>query len=90
MQKNLSDFVRELKAEESENIHGPSPDIAICTDCGGRFGLDEFKLEWEFDGWEYPEYQVAVCPVCEDGGCLDTWDFSPEQLEKYKKWEAKK
>lgn len=78
-----------LRIEMEEQKFGPSPDIGICSNCGGRFGPDEYELEWESEGWEYPSYQVAVCPVCEDGGCIDDWDFSPEQQKKYKEWKEK-
>jgi len=61
----------------------PEPDIAICSQCGwrGPIASDEATLErdWE-DG-----YCVDLCPICDDGGCIDDYDFST--VEKAKEWE---
>ena len=86
----MQDMLRNLQAIENESKHGPSPDIAICSECGGRFKSGEYDLELESDGWEYQSYQVAVCRHCKDGGCIDDWNFSPEQWKKYEEWENEK
>jgi hypothetical protein len=90
MNKKLNQFLEDIRAEEQYKTFGPSPDIAICSKCGGRFGPGEYTLEWESDGWENPEYQVACCPNCEDGGDIVDWDFSPEQWKLHEEWEKKK
>jgi len=57
------------------------PDLAHCSDCGWRGPATECQKGTEGD-WESGYYAVDYCPVCEDGGCIDDYDFSPEQLEK--------
>ena len=85
----MKDFLSKLKDIAVEDKHGPPPDIAICSECGGRFKAGEYDLEWESDGWENPKYQVFICRVCKDGGCIDDWDYSPEQMKKYREWKKK-
>ena len=66
----------------------PLPDIGICSECHGRYPLD--KCPAEEDGtWEEGFYAIHICPRCLDGGCLDDYDYSPEQLRKYEKWKIK-
>lgn len=54
----------------------PKPDIAICSNCGGRFPVGDCPTRMESEGWEYPEYEVDDCPVCEDGGLIEDYDWS--------------
>ena len=86
--KSINEYFAEIQAKEAEEKYGPAPDIAICSDCGGRFKTGEYDLEWESEGWEHPEYQVPYCRKCKDGGCIDDWDFSPEQKARFNKWEV--
>ena len=77
----------ELLEEDKDEM--PSPDIAICSSCGGKFKPGEYDLEWEQDGWENPLYQQVVCRICDDGGCIDDWEFSKNQFKKYEEWEKR-
>jgi hypothetical protein len=43
----------------------------------------------ESDGWEQPEYQIHLCPVCEDGGCVDDYWFSEESIETDEEMKAR-
>ena len=61
-------------------------DIAICSECRGRFHVDDCETEMESDGWEYPEYLVFYCPDCEDGGCVDDWDLSHPVKKWFQSW----
>jgi hypothetical protein len=36
--------------------------------------------------WESGYYEVHECPVCMDGGCIDDYDYSPEQAKKLDAW----
>jgi len=54
------------------------PDIAICSECNGRFPVDKCDSEMVSEGWENPEYLVHYCPNCEDGGCIDDYDWSED------------
>jgi hypothetical protein len=61
----------------------PKLDIGICSICGWRGMLSECDTEQDGD-WEHGYFQNYLCPVCKDGGCIDDFDYSPEQMEKYK------
>lgn len=83
--RNMFDTLRAIDAEAK---NGPSPDLVKCSDCGNTFKASECPTEAD-GGWETGYYEVPVCPNCEDGGCMDGWDFSPEQMKKYEEWKAK-
>ena len=36
-------------------------------DCNWEGVLSDCGTEWESEGWEYPEYQIATCPKCGEG-----------------------
>lgn len=84
----MNKFFEEIELIEEDEM--PSPDIAICSNCGGKFKDGEYDLEWDQDGWENPPYQQAICRVCEDGGCIDDWEYSEEQLKKLEIWKKNK
>lgn len=42
------------------------PCPVLCPECGWHGHWGDCETEWESDGWETPEYKVAVCPIC---GC---------------------
>jgi hypothetical protein len=65
----------------------PKPDIACCSSCNGRFPVSECLTEPDGD-WETGYYSVHVCPKCEDGGCVDGYDMTPECAEKWNEWKA--
>lgn len=57
----------------------PLPDIAICATCGWSGHVSKCEVVTEQDGWEAPPYSVHLCPICEDGGCIDDYEYSKEQ-----------
>ena len=63
----------------------PKADIAICSKCGWRGPVSECNVAQQGD-WEYGYYEVHECPVCEDGGCIDNYSYSPELVKKYNDW----
>jgi len=84
------DLFRYIREEQSYKNFGPPPDIAICSQCGGHFHHTQCYKELESESWEMPEeYWVYYCPVCEDGGMIDDWDYSDEQAKKYDEWSKK-
>ena len=76
----MRDIVLKIK-EEINQI--PKPDIAICSQCGWRGPSSKCEQAEEGD-WENGYYTIDLCPICEDGGCIDNYDFSTEEL--FKKW----
>jgi len=81
-------FFEELANSIRPANEEPSPDLVTCSDCQQQFKISECPTEIDGD-WETGYYDVPMCPNCEDGGCLDSYDYSPEQLEEYEKWERK-
>jgi len=73
--------------EEDEQAQcKPLPDIGICATCGWRGHVSKCEMATEQDGWEAPPYDVHLCPVCEDGGCIDDYEYSKEQYIKWAQW----
>lgn len=64
----------------------PEPDIAICSECNWRGPCVDCPTEEE-GTWETGYFDAHVCPKCPDGGCVDDYDYSPEQLKKLEAWE---
>ncbi len=76
----MRDIVLKVKEEMGQV---PQPDIAICSQCGWRGPISKCQTSEEGD-WESGYHTEYFCPVCEDGGCIDDFDFSSEEL--FKKW----
>ena len=83
--KRAGDLLR-TAYEETFNKE-PKPDIAICSKCGWRGPVSECDVDPYGDGdWESGYVPVDLCPVCEDGGCIDDYDMSDERFEEWRKW----
>lgn len=72
-------------SRSSKNVE-PKPDIAKCSACGwsGKASLCAVEKE---GSWEEGYYDIQLCPKCEDGGCIDDYDFSFWQWLKLEWWE---
>jgi len=68
-----------LNLEVLEPKH--NPDMCGCSNCGWKGKCSDCKTDWESEGWEYPEYQIHLCPVCDDGGCIDDYWYSEDEEE---------
>jgi len=78
-------FIYKLtKQIESE----PSPDLCKCAWCGKYFKVKDLSTEEEGD-WETGYYNVHICPVCPEGGCIDVYDYSKKQFKKLIQWEKR-
>jgi len=84
LKKRLFTHMCEVKCKDMT----PSPDIAICSECGWRGPVSECGTDYDGD-WESGYYPVDLCPKCEDGGCIDDYDMSPERLAEYEAWVEK-
>ena len=56
----------------------PKADMCGCSECGWKGKCFDCETAEESDGWESPTYQIHICPVCEDGGCVDDYWYSDE------------
>ena len=57
----------EIVEEVTQALEPPMDEIpAWCPneDCNWKGKLGDCGSEWDSEGWEYPSYQVAVCPKC--------------------------
>lgn len=57
----------------------PAPDMCSCANCGWKGKASDCERTKESEGWEYPSYWIHLCPVCEDGGCIDDYWYSGEE-----------
>ena len=66
----------------------PSCDLGKCTKCGWKGKLE--GLELGKDGsWEEGYFDVPLCPICDDGGCIDEYDMSDERNAEWLAWHDK-
>jgi len=51
-----------------DKIPNAPPDNApvYCDSCGWKGILSDCEVSTDSEGWEYPEYQVLVCPKCNE------------------------
>jgi len=64
-----------ILSEEDPNAI-PKADMCGCSNCGWKGKCSDCETEQEQDGWENPPYTIHLCPVCEDGGCIDDYWYS--------------
>lgn len=60
--------VMEFKLED-EPLGIPFEGIVTCPECDWSGIVGDCDIEWDQEGWEYPEYRVLICPEC--GGVVD-------------------
>ena len=82
---NLKDLKLDLVIDNKQ----PKPDIAICSDCGWRGPVEEC-LKGQDGDWESGYFEIDECPKCDNGGCIEDYDMTPERLEEYNKWYDRK
>lgn len=65
-----------------------SPDLCRCGDCYTEFKVEDCDSDHgHHDGWEMPAYTEILCSVCDDGGCIDDFYYSPAKIEMLKAME---
>ena len=79
MQLNLKAAL--IREKESQ----PHPDIGTCSECGWCGLLADCDTEQDGD-WEHGYFEVPLCPDCDSGGCIDDFDYSPEEYIKWVQW----
>ncbi len=51
--------------EETNNkIKAPDNAKVFCEECDWKGILSDCETAMDSEGWEYPEYEVIVCPKC--------------------------
>lgn len=70
---------------EIKNKPEPKADMCGCSICGWKGKCSGCETAWESDGWEYPQYEIHLCPKCEDGGCVDDYWYSDEVINELQK-----
>ena len=55
--------LKELK-KKKDKFTIPGYAIATCQECDWKGKVEDCNTEMDSEGWEYPEYEVLVCPKC--------------------------
>lgn len=78
--KTMGTVTGRFSAAQPNNANKPkSPDMCKCSECEEVFKVSKCDQEYgHHDGWEMPSSIHTLCPVCEDGGCIDDFFFSKE------------
>ena len=79
------DLLKRLKEKISTK---PLADIARCSECGWEGNVSEC-IKGEEGDWESGYYEIDECPKCEDGGCIDDYDYSEDRYKELEEWEKK-
>lgn len=61
------DFLAELElVDDDEDNRLPDDCPCHCEDdeCGWNGTISDCETAMDSEGWEYPEYEVLVCPKC--------------------------
>ena len=72
------DFGKMILDEATQSA--PLMDMCGCSNCGWKGKTSVCETEMESDGWEYPQYEIHLCPVCGGGGCIDDYWYSDELI----------
>ncbi len=59
-----------LKGEKEDDNRIPDTAKAQCNECNWIGIISDCGKEMDSEGWEYPEYEVLVCPNC------GSWDVA--------------
>ena len=73
----MFDF-KALEAQLRTNVD-INPNMCSCSNCGWNGKTEGLETSWESEGWEYPDYQIDLCPVCPDGGCIDDYYYTENE-----------
>ena len=65
-------------SRDNENTM-PRPDMARCSECGWEGNSNDCKKGIDGD-WEGGYYEIDLCPKCPDGGCVDDYFWSEEEV----------
>jgi len=60
--KKMLKHLREVQNKDEFTLPDDTP--VICCECDWKGKLIDCETEMDSEGWEYPEYEVLVCPNC--------------------------
>lgn len=82
--------LNEVLRKHIENVNNaePPPDLASCSTCGWKGKVEECGNDTEGD-FESGYYGIHLCTKCNDGGCVDDYNMSPEQMQKWTEWHTR-
>jgi len=52
------------KSSKTEKPQIPENTPATCSECKWKGIISDCSIEIDSEGWEYPDYEVLVCPAC--------------------------
>ena len=80
--------LRGKSLEELAGVYTPdgSPEGKVthgqCTTCDRLFPIHKLITETESEGWEYPTYEIHLCPKCDNGGSIEYYEINPPVRKK--------
>ncbi len=63
--KKLNQLKIDLEIQKPE-FTLPDDTPVTCCECDWKGIISDCETEMDSEGWEYPEYEVLVCPKCEE------------------------
>lgn len=60
--KKMLKHLREIQNKDEFTLPDDTP--VICQECDWKGIITNCEVEMDSEGWEYPEYEVLVCPNC--------------------------
>ena len=66
----------------------PKPDLAICSECKGKFPVKGLVLVLD-DGIEDGCHWVHLCPTCPEGGLIEEYTMSEDRAREWGEWNGK-
>ncbi len=61
----INDIVFRTMSESDSNSNRLPDNFPIeCNYCHWKGIISDCKIEMDSEGWEYPEYEVCICPKC--------------------------
>ena len=58
--------MKDITINTESEIPSDTPVWCENDECNWKGVLSECGTAMDSEGWEYPEYQVLVCPICEE------------------------
>jgi len=60
--KKMLAHLREIQQKDEFTLPDDTP--VSCCECDWKGIITDCSIEMDSEGWEYPDYEVLVCPSC--------------------------